>query len=181
MFHSIQSIAPICRQLHVKGKTVVLATGFFDLLHDEHRNFLQKAKAAGDILIVAVESDERARITKGEGRPVETQQLRCQHLLELPNPSGPGLAGQNNLPARPGPNGHIVDFVITLPPDFNNFAAYDSLMSAIRPQIYAVSSHTSHQKTKNFLVEKYGGKLQIVHDHNPAISTTKILDTKNKI
>lgn len=176
MFHTIVSIAPICRQLHAEGKTIVLATGFFDFLHSEHLNFLRKAKAVGDILIVAVESDERARETKGEGRPIETQSIRCQHVLDLEHPAGPGPVGPSHLPTEPGPIGHIVDYVIALPSDFNNFASYDSLMSAVCPQIYAVSSHTSHQKTKDFLASKYGGKLLIVHDFNPAISTTKILN-----
>lgn len=161
MFYSIKSITPICTTLHAQGKTIVLATGFFDLLHTEHVNFLEKAKEAGDILIVAVESDERARIIKGEGRPIESQSIRCEHLLDL------------ELPARPGPIGHTVDYVIALPADFNNFASYDSLMSAVHPQIYAVSSHTDHLKSKTFLVEKYGGHLIIVHEFNPSISTTK--------
>ncbi|PIR98914.1 hypothetical protein COT87_02175 [Candidatus Collierbacteria bacterium CG10_big_fil_rev_8_21_14_0_10_44_9] len=155
MLYSISSIAPICAQLHAEGKTIVLATGFFDLLHAEHINFLQKAKAVGDILIAAVESDERARITKGEGRPVETQQLRCQKLSKY------------------------ADYVIALPSDFDTFEAYDSLISAVKPQIYAVSSHISHQKTKDFLVEKYGGHLEVVHEFNPAISTTQIIQNTN--
>lgn len=157
MFYTIASIAPICNDLRSKNYKLVLATGFFDLLHSEHINFLQKAKAVGDILIVAVESDERARITKGEGRPVETQQLRCQKLSKY------------------------ADYVIALSPDFDHFEAYDSLMSAVKPQIYAVSSHTTHPKTKDFLVEKYGGHLQIVHELNPSISTTQILNTKNQL
>jgi cytidyltransferase-like protein len=152
MLYTIDTIAPICHNLHAEGKVVVLATGFFDLLHVEHINFLTKAKAAGDILVVAVESDERARATKGEGRPIETQAVRCQKLAPYAN------------------------FVIALPPDFDHFEAYDSLMSAVRPQIYAISSHTAHQKSKTFLVEKYGGKLLVVHEHNPEISTTKILE-----
>ena len=158
MFYTITPLAPICNDLRSKNYKLVLATGFFDLLHSEHINFLTKAKAAGDILIVAVESDERARITKGEGRPIETQSIRCQHLLDLEFP-----------------NGHLVDYVISLPLDFNNFAAYDSLISTIRPMIYAISSHTTHLKSKTFLVEKYGGKLVIVHEFNPEISTTKII------
>jgi len=152
MFYTIETIAPVCRSIHDSGKTIVLATGFFDLLHVEHVNFLLKAKVTGDTLIVAVESDERARIAKGEGRPVETQSLRCQKVLKY------------------------ADYVITLPPDFDHFEAYETLMSAIRPQVYAVSSHTSHQKTKNFLVEKYGGKLVVVHELNPAVSTTQIIN-----
>ena len=151
MLYTISSIAPICTKLHGEGKTIVLATGFFDLLHAEHLNFLQKAKAKGDILVVAVESDERARILKGEGRPVESQSLRCQKVLQY------------------------CDYAITLPSDFDHFDAYDSLMAAIRPDVYAVSSHTDHLKSKTFLVEKYGGRLVIVHDWNPDISTTQII------
>lgn len=164
MFYTINSITPICRKLHAVGRKLVLSTGFFDLLHSEHLNFLRKAKEAGDVLIVAVESDERARILKGEGRPKEPQSLRCQHLLEL-------LSTQ----------GKLVDFVLALPPDFDHFEAYDSLMNAVKPSIYAVSSHTDHIKSKTFLVEKYGGHLVVVHDWNPDISTTKILETKNKL
>ncbi len=156
MFHTIVSINPICDDERLKGKTIVLATGFFDLLHAEHINFLKKAKLAGGILIVAIESDERARITKGEGRPVDTQNIRCQKVSQY------------------------ADFVVALPDDFNNFEAYDSLMSAIKPVVYAVSSHTSHQKTKDFLAQKYGGSLVVVHDFNPEISTTQIIQSTNK-
>lgn len=157
MIYTISSISPICHKLHATGSKLVLATGFFDLLHQEHINFLTKAKAAGDILIVAVESDERARILKGEGRPIDPQPLRCQKVA------------------------HYADYTIALPPDFDNFESYDSLMSAVRPQIYAVSENPSHPKTKNFLVEKYGGKLVVVHDHNPLISTTQILNLQNHV
>ena len=157
MLHTIESIASICSEVHGNGKSIILATGFFDLLHDEHVTFLKKAKNHGDVLIVAVESDERARELKGAGRPVEPQLLRCKKVSQY------------------------ADFVICLGSDFNNFEAYDSLMSAIRPETYAVSEHTSHQKSKAFLVEKYGGKLEIVHDWNPLVSTTKILQTKNNV
>lgn len=163
MFYNIDSISPVCAQLHAEGKSIILATGFFDLLHSEHINFLQKAKAKGDILIVAVESDERARALKGEGRPVETQLLRCQHLLGL------------LLPTGSDPQNKLVDCVLALPPDFDHFEAYDSLMFSIKPDIYAVSAHTSHQNSKEFLAQKYGGHLEVVHDWNPDISTTKLI------
>ena len=152
MFYTISSIEPVCSKLRSEGKKIVLATGFFDLLHAEHINFLQKAKSAGDILIVAVESDLRARETKGEGRPVETQSLRCEKVS------------------------HYADYIIALPDDFNNFDAYESLMSAVKPSLYAVSEHTTHIKSKTFLVEKYGGQLQVVHGFNPSISTTQLIN-----
>ncbi len=173
MFYTITSIAPICYDLHTTNRKLVLATGFFDLLHSEHINFLQKAKAVGDILIVAVESDTRARALKGEGRPIESQQVRCQKLLDLRFTDSRinGFTGNNN----------IVDYVIQLDDDFNNFEAYDSLMKSIKPEIYAVSSHTNHQPNKSFLTEKYGGKLVIVHDFNPDISTSKIIKSQNQL
>lgn len=152
MFYTISSIEPVCLKLRGESKKIVLATGFFDLLHSEHINFLQKAKSAGDVLIVAVESDLRAKEAKGEGRPIETQSLRCKKVSQY------------------------VDYVIALPDDFNNFDAYESLMAAIKPSIYAVSEHTAHIKSKTFLVEKYGGQLQVVHAFNPSISTTQLIN-----
>lgn len=151
MTHTISTIKPICDKLHLSGKTIVLATGFFDLLHAEHVKFLTKAKAKGDILIVGVESDLRARKLKGEGRPLETQSLRCRRVASH------------------------ADYVIALPDDFNNFNSFDFLMSVVRPLFFAVSSHTSHRKSKIFLTEKYGGQLLVVHQFNPSISTTKII------
>ena len=156
MFYTQDSIAPVCKQLHDEGKKIVLATGFFDLLHQEHINFLKKARASGDVLIVAVESDLRARQLKGEGRPIETQSLRCQKVSEL------------------------CDYVLVLPDDFNNLIAYDSLMQTIRPDIYAVSKHTSYIENKTKLTLKYGGKLVVVHDFNPDVSTTKIIQSTTK-
>ena len=152
MFYSIKTIAPVANHLRDSGKHIVLATGFFDLFHVEHINFLNKAKKAGDVLIVAVESDLRAKQTKGENRPIDTQSVRCQNVLKYS------------------------DYVVALPDDFDNFDSYDSLMNAIQPQVYAVSSNTSHPKTKNFLVEKYGGTLRVVHELNPDISTTQIIN-----
>ena len=156
MFYSISSIGPICSELHSLGKKIVLATGFFDLLHSEHINFLRKAKSVGDILIVAVESDVRARAIKGEGRPIEDQAVRCQKVSQC------------------------ADYVIALPDDFNNPAAFESLISAVSPNFLAISSHTAHQDKKQALVEKYGGMLAVVHDWNPSISTTQIIN-KSKV
>jgi cytidyltransferase-like protein len=157
MYYTIASITPLILELTNAHKTIVLATGFFDLLHTEHITFLQRAKAAGDVLIVAVESDARARSVKGEGRPVEPQAIRCQKV------------------------GEYADYVIGLSDDFDNPAAYESLMSAVRPSIYAVSSHTSYQDLKNQLTQKYGGKLVVVHEFNANISTTQIISSQKQI
>jgi len=180
--YTIQTITPICRKLHAHklrqqpesqacvatDHKLVLVTGFFDLLHSEHINFLQKAREEGDILIVAVESDTRARHLKGEGRPIETQSVRAKNLLSLTEPI-------ESTETR-----KVVDFVILLPDNFNTPDAHKSLIQAVHPDILAVSSHTKHQEKKSQLVTEFGGKLVVVHLHNPAISTTKII-AKNQL
>jgi len=151
MFYTISSIKPICRKLHTFGHKLVLVTGFFDLLHSEHILFLQAAKKAGDFLIVAVESDARARALKGDNRPIQTQLTRATQLREYS------------------------DYIILLPDNFNNVSAYLTLLYAVHPAVYAVSSHTSHLNYKRQLVQRCGGVLQIVHKHNPKVSSTKLI------
>lgn len=51
-----------------KGRTIVLANGGFDLIHVGHVRYLQQAKAMGDILVVALNSDSSLRKLKGAGR-----------------------------------------------------------------------------------------------------------------
>jgi D-glycero-beta-D-manno-heptose 1-phosphate adenylyltransferase len=52
------------------GLRVVLANGCFDLLHVGHVRYLQDARARGDLLVVALNSDASARALKGAGRPL---------------------------------------------------------------------------------------------------------------
>lgn len=141
------------QQLHDQHKKVVLVTGVFDLLHSEHKLFLQKAKKLGDFLVVGVESDVRVRHLKGEGRPVNSQAERQKNLEALP----------------------YIDAVFILPEEFSKPEHHDALLAAIRPAVLAVSSHTAHLDKKQKLVEKYGGELVIAHEHNPAVSTTLLL------
>lgn len=151
MFYTLENIHSTIAKLRNNGKIIILATGFFDLLHAEHIKFLRKARHAGDTLVVAVESDERARALKGVGRPIEPQAVRCKKV------------------------GSYADYVITLNSDFNNPSAYESLLVAVQPDFLAVSSHSDHLDNKKTLIEKCGGKLLIVHDWNPEVSTTKII------
>jgi D-beta-D-heptose 7-phosphate kinase / D-beta-D-heptose 1-phosphate adenosyltransferase len=135
----------------------VLVTGVFDVLHQEHLNFLRKAKELGGELIVAIESDVRVRQIKGEGRPVNTQDIRQQNLENL----------------------HIANRVFILPENFNNPAAYEALIAEWKPTYLAVSSHSPHLDKKREILAKFGGEVKVVHEHNPTISTT-ILLTKNQ-
>jgi D-glycero-beta-D-manno-heptose 1-phosphate adenylyltransferase len=65
------------------GKTVALANGVFDLLHVGHVRYLEGAKALGDILVVAVNSDASTRAYKGPGRPHVPEAERAELICAL--------------------------------------------------------------------------------------------------
>jgi D-beta-D-heptose 7-phosphate kinase/D-beta-D-heptose 1-phosphate adenosyltransferase len=62
---------------------VIMTNGCFDLLHAGHVTYLQQAKALGDRLIVAVNSDASVKQLKGESRPINGLQERMTVLSAL--------------------------------------------------------------------------------------------------
>jgi D-beta-D-heptose 7-phosphate kinase/D-beta-D-heptose 1-phosphate adenosyltransferase len=66
-----------------EGRTVVLTNGCFDLLHPGHVALLEAARAEGDLLVVALNSDRSVRALKGEGRPLIPEAERVEVLLAL--------------------------------------------------------------------------------------------------
>jgi rfaE bifunctional protein nucleotidyltransferase chain/domain len=67
---SVNSVRDELEEFRVAGKTIVLANGNFDLWHVGHVRYLLGAAAEGDVLVVAVNSDESVRAAKGPSRPV---------------------------------------------------------------------------------------------------------------
>jgi len=65
------------------GRTVVFTNGCFDLLHPGHVRCLAEARALGDILVVAVNSDRSVRGNKGPERPLVAEQDRAEVLAAL--------------------------------------------------------------------------------------------------
>jgi len=65
------------------GKKIVFTNGCFDVLHGGHIDFLRQAKALGDYLIVAINSDASVKALKGNGRPLKTQSERANILSAL--------------------------------------------------------------------------------------------------
>ena len=69
--------------LRAAGKTLVFTNGVFDLLHVGHVRYLAAARALGDALVVAVNSDRTVRELKGDGRPVINESERAEILAAL--------------------------------------------------------------------------------------------------
>jgi D-beta-D-heptose 7-phosphate kinase/D-beta-D-heptose 1-phosphate adenosyltransferase len=66
------------------GRTVVFTNGVFDLLHPGHTRYLADARAQGDVLVVAVNSDRSVRaLAKGADRPVTPEHERAELLAAL--------------------------------------------------------------------------------------------------
>jgi len=70
-------------RLRQAGKKVVFTNGCFDLLHPGHVRYLQQARALGDALVVALNSDRSVRELKGDKRPILTEQERAEVMAAL--------------------------------------------------------------------------------------------------
>lgn len=80
---SENELEQIMQRAKAQGEKVVMTNGCFDLLHIGHITYLQQAKALGDRLIVAVNSDESVKILKGDSRPINDLQARIAVLAAL--------------------------------------------------------------------------------------------------
>jgi len=66
-----------------QGRRVVFTNGCFDLLHAGHVRLLEAARAAGDILVVGLNSDRSVATLKGADRPFVPEPERAETLLAL--------------------------------------------------------------------------------------------------
>jgi D-beta-D-heptose 7-phosphate kinase/D-beta-D-heptose 1-phosphate adenosyltransferase len=71
------------QSLKKAGKKIVFTNGCFELLHVGHVQYLQAARAEGDILVVGVNSDHSVRQIKGPRRPVVPENERAEVLASL--------------------------------------------------------------------------------------------------
>lgn len=126
----------------------VLVGGCFDFIHFGHISFLKQAKALGDYLVVALESDENVRISKGDARPIHSQTQRKQMLESL----------------------SYVNEVITLPP-MKTDEEYFNLVEQIKPVVIAVTEGDPILEKKQEQARKVGAELVVILKiHTPSTS-----------
>ena len=70
-------------RLRDAGQKLVFTNGVFDILHVGHVRYLETARALGDALVVAINSDASARELKGAGRPLMNEDERAEILAAL--------------------------------------------------------------------------------------------------
>ncbi len=117
----------------------VLVGGCFDILHYGHLYFLKKARSAGDMLIILLESDTFIEEVKKK-KPVHTQQQRAELLAAL----------------------GYVDYVVVLPLLKNPDADYQKIVEDIKPAIIAYTTGDAQEHHKKIFAEKVGAKTLLV-------------------
>ena len=146
---SLSEIKAIRLKLKASNKKVVFTNGVFDLIHAGHVDYLSKAKALGDILVVGLNSDDSVKRIKGDKRPILKQDERAFVLSNL----------------KP------VDYVIFFDED-----TPEKLISEIIPDILVKGADWAVDKiVGKDIVEKNGGKVMNIEFVNDQ-STSKIID-----
>lgn len=71
------------RKAQAQGECVVFTNGCFDLLHAGHVTLLERSRALGNLLVVAINSDRSVRFLKGKDRPIVSERDRAILLAGL--------------------------------------------------------------------------------------------------
>jgi len=130
------------------GSRIVLANGCFDILHAGHVRYLQGARALGDVLVVAVNSDQQVLRLKGPGRPILPERDRAELVASL----------------------QAVDLVTIFAEP-----TVTELLLAIKPDVHAKGTdYTEETVPERDVVRSYGGRVAIVGDPKDH-STSEIL------
>jgi len=146
---SREDLAARAESWHVAGKRIVFTNGCFDLLHAGHLALLHEAAALGDVLVLAINSDESVRRLKGPSRPLVPEADRAALLAAL----------------------GCVDAVTIYPED----TPLETL-ARVRPHVLVKGQdYTREQVVGRELVEAAGGRVALV-PLLPQKSTTALVE-----
>jgi len=143
------ALAELRARFRKEKKTVVFTNGVFDILHRGHVEYLTKARALGEILIVGMNTDESVKRIKGPRRPIVGEEDRAFILAHL----------------------DCVDFVCLFPEDTPG-----DLISEIVPDILVKGADWKiGEIVGREAVEKAGGRVATI-EFVPDRSTTGIIE-----
>jgi rfaE bifunctional protein nucleotidyltransferase chain/domain len=135
------------------GQRIVLANGVFDTLHVGHARYLAGAKAEGDLLVVAVNSNSSVRPLKGPNRPILDEQARALLVAALRD----------------------VDYVVIFPEP-----NVEQLLDELRPHVHAKGTdYTADSVPERAAAARLGIRVAIVGDPKDH-STRSLLDAIRK-
>jgi len=135
-------------QWRAAGKVVVFTNGCYDILHPGHIRLLEQARALGDVLVLALNTDSSVRRLKGPSRPLLSESERARLTLRLA----------------------AVDAVTFFDEDTPR-----ELIAAVLPDILVKGADWSHFVAGREEVEAAGGRVMTL-PLEPGYSTTGIVD-----
>ena len=136
------------RRWKAEGKKVVFTNGCYDILHPGHIRLLERARSLGDILILALNTDESVQRLKGPTRPFFDERTRAELALHL----------------------EAVDAVILFGEDTPR-----ELIAAVLPDVLVKGADWTHFIAGREEVEAAGGHVYAL-PLEPGYSTTGIAD-----
>ena len=130
------------------GRSVALTNGCFDVLHVGHVRLIDAARAHGDLLVVALNTDASARTNKGPSRPLVPLEERAEVIA--------ALEGVSYVTSFPEPNA-------------------ESLLECLRPDVHVKGTDWSAENVpERHIVLAYGGRIAICGDPKLHSSTELI-------
>ena len=145
IFLDLERLAAHLDEARRGGLKVVTANGCFDLIHVGHIRYLFAAKAEGDLLVVAINTDESMRMIKPDKKIVTPDHERFEIIAGI----------------------GAVDFVVPL-----RDRTPESILRRLRPDIHAKGTdYKIEQIPERFVVEEHGGRVAIVGDPKSHSST----------
>jgi rfaE bifunctional protein nucleotidyltransferase chain/domain len=128
---------------------IVFTNGCFDLIHAGHVDYMTKAKALGDILIVGVNSDLSVKKIKDHGRPIVKEDYRLMVLDSI----------------------SVIDYLVLFDDDTPL-----ELIKTIEPNVLVKGADWKNKGVVGEdIVKSYGGRVELI-DLLPEISTSIIID-----
>jgi D-beta-D-heptose 7-phosphate kinase/D-beta-D-heptose 1-phosphate adenosyltransferase len=147
-------LAELGERLRFSGKRIVFTNGCFDFLHAGHVALLQQAKRLGDVLVVAINSDDMITKLKGAPRPILKQPERERLLSAI----------------------EAVDYIVV----FDDPTPH-RLLEALRPDVLVKgSNYTVEQVEGHEIVEGYGGQVVLLETLE-SISTRQLIERHTEL
>lgn len=140
-------VKDFCKNLKRQGKTIVSLNGSFDLMHAGHLYILHEAKKQGDILIVALNSDESIKAYKSKDRPIIDLENRKKMMAAC----------------------MFVDYVTVF-----DETTPCHILTQICPDVHVNGAEYGDNCVEKQTVEAVGGKIYLV-DRIPGLSTTDVI------
>ena len=154
-FSNPEDLVPVLEAHRKAGRKVVFANGCFEIIHVGHLRYLFAAKALGDILVVAINTDASVKRIKPDRNPVNPDYERMEIISAI----------------------EAVDYVVPL--DDNHPGP---LCGLLKPDIHTKGTDYAdrlEQMPEYPIVKAYGGKVVTVGDAKDH-STTEILSKLKK-